>query len=254
MLTSIMKSNRFHYSYPLILCFITFEFLLFLFSFQLPNKKEENRSIFTYTPPSIIMVFLSLLGSFFIELVKERNALHKLIYPHYQQSTNFEERIGMPPSYMVVQISWDEDDLIKNPIDNNKCHVAANFSERKISTPQMKILKMDLTMENKIFCPNKKSHVVRYLLNHLTVMSSNVNHPHKKAGPNSDAEEHEINASTENNEEICRLLTNNFNIFVVSSAVGVAAILALNKQTLNLKHKAPKFCRTSQKEWICSTA
>ena len=54
--TSLMKTNKFHYTFPLLLCFLCFEFWLFLFSFQLPNKKEAEGSIFIYNLPSNSMV------------------------------------------------------------------------------------------------------------------------------------------------------------------------------------------------------
>merc|ERR1711962_1875421 len=92
MFSHLMKSNRFHYSFPLIISLITFEFLLFLFSFQLP-KKEEARSIFTYSPPSNSKILLSLFGSFVIELIKKRKSLHKLIYPHNENREELEDTL-----------------------------------------------------------------------------------------------------------------------------------------------------------------
>merc|ERR1712180_260431 len=74
--TSLMKTNKFHYTFPLLLCFLCFEFWLFLFSFQLPNKKEAEGSIFIYNLPSNSMVLLSLLTSFVVELIKERKTIH----------------------------------------------------------------------------------------------------------------------------------------------------------------------------------
>merc|ERR1711990_883190 len=105
---SLMKTNKFHYTFPLLLCFVYFEFWLFLFSFQLPNKKEAEGSIFIYSLPSNSMVLLSLLTSFVVELIKERKTIHKLVYPHRHSSVEYEDRLGMPPSYMVVDISWDD--------------------------------------------------------------------------------------------------------------------------------------------------
>ena len=67
---SLMKTNKFHYTFPLLLCFVYFEFWLFLFSFQLPtNKKEAEGSIFIYTLPSNSMVRRSLLKFFWIGIV-----------------------------------------------------------------------------------------------------------------------------------------------------------------------------------------
>merc|ERR1711936_1320844 len=106
--TSLMKTNKFHYTFPLLLCFLCFEFWLFLFSFQLPNKKEAEGSIFIYSLPSNSMVLLSLLTSFLVEVIKERKTIHKLVYPHQHSSVDFEDRLGMPPSYMVVDIRWDD--------------------------------------------------------------------------------------------------------------------------------------------------
>merc|ERR1712055_256992 len=105
---SLMKTNKFHYTFPLLLCFVYFEFWLFLFSFQLPNKKEAEGSIFIYSLPSNSMVLLSLLTSFLVEVIKERKTIHKLVYPHHHSSVDFEDRLGMPPSYMVVDIRWDD--------------------------------------------------------------------------------------------------------------------------------------------------
>ena len=67
---SLMKTNKFHYTFPLLLCFVYFEFWLFLFSFQLPtNKKEAEGSIFIYTLPSNSMVRRSLPKFFWIWIV-----------------------------------------------------------------------------------------------------------------------------------------------------------------------------------------
>ena len=111
---SLMKTNKFHYTFPLLLCFVYFEFWLFLFSFQLPNKKEAEGSIFIYSLPSNSMVsleniseefsklifpiqsnvssqvLLSLLTSFVVELIKERKTIHKLVYPHRHSSVEYE--------------------------------------------------------------------------------------------------------------------------------------------------------------------
>merc|ERR1711953_830059 len=115
--TSLMKTNKFHYTFPLLLCFLCFEFWLFLFSFQLPNKKEAEGSIFIYNLPSNSMVLLSLLTSFVVELIKERKTIHKLVYPHQHSSLEYEDRLGMPPMYMVVDIRWDdyapEDEIVQ---------------------------------------------------------------------------------------------------------------------------------------------
>ena len=110
--TSLMKTNKFHYTFPLLLCFLCFEFWLFLFSFQLPNKKEAEGSIFIYNLPSNSMVrqkltfaqicicvflqlwfaqvLISLLTSFVVELIKERKTIHKLVYPHQHSSLDYE--------------------------------------------------------------------------------------------------------------------------------------------------------------------
>lgn len=263
MFTHLMKSNRFHYSFPLILSFFSFEFLLFLFSFQLP-KKEDHRSIFTYTPPSNTKVFLSLFGSFLIELVKERRAIHKLLYPHYQNNEEFEERVGMPPSYMVVEMIWDdeEDDLAGETIETDTSLVLTKFSERKGKPFKYCFMKIDLAMDSKTFCSNKKSEVAHFLLNHLAVMVTKLKHLDKmKAGPHSTVERNKI-TSTENTEEICRLLTNKFTIFVVSSAVGVAGILAFNTHNLHLtiqflaqlSHTPNKSSPKQLRHWTCPTA
>ena len=53
---SFMKVNEFHYSFPLILCVLYTEFVFFIFSFQLPNKREDNTPVFTYAPPSTTVV------------------------------------------------------------------------------------------------------------------------------------------------------------------------------------------------------
>ena len=109
---SLMKTNKFHYTFPLLLCFVYFEFWLFLFSFQLPNKKEAEGSIFIYNLPSNSMVsrkylrlkffsgfffklklsqvLLSLLTSSVVEVIKERKTIHKLVYPHHHSSVDYE--------------------------------------------------------------------------------------------------------------------------------------------------------------------
>jgi hypothetical protein len=251
-----MKSNKFHYSYPLILYFITFEFLLFLFSFQLPIKKEEQRSIFTYTPPSHTKVLLSLLGSLVVEFVKERNVLHKLLYPHYQQSNEFEERIGMPPSYIVVKMIWDdeEENLVNNSIRSNASLITIKSSGKTCNNQNCNLLKINLPLNNKIFCSNKKSLVAHFLLNHLSVMASELKPLHAKDRSHFNAERKQVATPTENNEEICRLLTNNFNIFVVSSAVGVAVIIALKKHNMDLRLQFHETYTFSQRELLCCAA
>ena len=102
-----MKTNKFHYTFPLLLCFVYFEFWLFLFSFQLPtNKKEAEGSIFIYTLPSnsmvrrslpkffseseLFQVFLSLLTSLVVEAIKKRESLHRLVYPHHHRHSSLE--------------------------------------------------------------------------------------------------------------------------------------------------------------------
>jgi len=215
-----MKSNHFHYSRPLILCFMYFELLLFVFSFQLPQKNDTEKSIFTYALPSNIMVFLSLLGSCVFELIKERKAVHKFMYPYH--SMDFEERPGMPPSYMVIKISWDQEDedsiVEKIGINNTMATFSNGFS---ISPHSPDLLKIHHTLSIDIKPV-------------LAVMASRLQRHRSTKLRSSTAEE--FMEPTENYEELCQLLTSNFNIFVVTSAVGVGVTLALNTQNLN-KHK-----------------
>jgi len=233
MFSHLMKSNRFHYSFPLILSLITFEFLLFLFSFQLP-KKEEARSIFTYTPPSNSKILLSLFGSFIIELIKKRKFLHKLINPHNENREELEAGVGvggMPPSYMVVSITWDweneeENNLARETKGTDTSLLPTKSSECKSYLYNYYfITKIDLTKFNKTFCSNKKSEVAHFLLNHLAVMLTKLKHLDKmRAQPHSTVDKNKF-TSTENNEDICRLLTNKLTMLLVSSTVGVDATL-----------------------------
>jgi hypothetical protein len=94
-----MKTNKFHYTFPLLLCFVYFEFWLFLFSFQLPNKKEAEGSIFIYSLPSNSMVLLSLLTSSVVEVIKERKTIHKLVYPHHHSSVDYEGLVCLPVTW-----------------------------------------------------------------------------------------------------------------------------------------------------------
>lgn len=233
MFSHLMKSNRFHYSFPLILSLITFEFLLFLFSFQLP-KKEETRSIFTYSPPSNSKILLSLFGSFIIELIKKRKSLHKLIYPHNENREELEAGVGvggMPPSYMVVSITWDweneeENNLARETKGTNTSLLPTKSSECKSYLYNYYfITKIDLTKFNKTFCSNKKSEVAHFLLNHLAVMLTKLKHLDRmRAQPHSTVDKNKF-TSTENNKDICRLLTNKLTMLLVSSTVGVDATL-----------------------------
>jgi len=238
--TSLMKSNNFHYSFPLILCLVYSEFLLFIFSFQLPNKKENERTIFTYSPPSSSMVFVCLITSFIYELIKERKAVHQHFYPEHQRTT--EDRVGMPPSYMVVQMIWDEDERTITP----KANSISSFSQGKRLTQDCNLLKIHV-----INSPIEKASPIT--VEKLAVMVSRLIATNRRRKSHSRAVDRKT-AATENYEEICRLLTNNFNIFVVSSAVGVAVTLALKNQSLNLKQQSPGFYKSSLHLTVSSSA
>jgi len=268
-----MKTNKFHYTFPLLLCFLYFEFWLFLFSFQLPNKKEAERSIFIYTLPSNSMVLLCLLTSFVVEVIKERKTIHKLVYPHHHSSVEYEDRLGMPPSYMVVDIRWD--DYLQEPSEEivqlqdptklvqlqdptkeilfQHHTTAPPFSpDRKSLYQNYNLLKTHqrLFLDEQILCWRTSD--LRSNVEHLAVLKllitkltkpnrvkqviTKLTKQNQKLQPISvaisTAENHGKTATTENHEEIWVLLTSNFNIFVVTSALGVVASAALKRRQL----------------------
>lgn len=236
-----MKRNL-HHSFLLILSCLSLEFLLLLFSFQLPHKKEAQRSIFTSQNPSEFKVFISLLGSFIIELIKERKSVYKLLYPH-QVSTDFEERVGMPPSYMVVELTWDDDEeqlATKNIEKSKQDSIISTFSEGKSFIQDDDLLKIHVTLSmNKQVLRDRLNAQLSVIITKFRSCSRRTSNADKALKP----------VITENYEEICHLLTSNFNIFVVSSAVGVVITLALKNQSLILKqqqqyHKAQILCTT----------
>jgi len=270
---SLMKTNKFHYTFPLLLCFVYFEFWLFLFSFQLPNKKEAEGSIFIYTLPSNSMVLLSLLTSLVVEVIKERKTIHKLVYPHHHSSVEFEDRLGMPPSYMVVDIRWDDyaeepsqeivqlQDPIKlvqlqdptkeilfqhhtsppPPISTDRKSLYQNYNLLK--THQRLFLDDQILCWRTDFLSNVEHlAVLKLLITKLTKPNRVIQVITKLTKPNpklhsisaaiSTAENHGKTATTENHEEIWVLLTSNFNIFVVTSALGVVASAALKRRQL----------------------
>merc|ERR1711990_321134 len=283
--TSLMKTNKFHYTFPLLLCFVYFEFWLFLFSFQLPNKKEAEGSIFIYSLPSNSMVLLSLLTSFVVELIKERKTIHKLVYPHRHSSVEYEDRLGMPPSYMVVDISWDDyaqepsEEIVQlqDPtrlvqLQDSMKEIFQHHKTPPLLSPDIKSLYQNynllkthqrLFLDDQILCwrTNLRSYVehlavLKLLITKLT-KANRVNQVITKlANPNrvnqvitkltnanpklkpipaaiSAAENHGKTATTENHEEIWVLLTtSNFNIFVVTSALGVVASATLKRRQL----------------------
>jgi len=252
-----MKTNKFHYTFPLLLCFVYFEFWLFLFSFQLPNKKEAEGSIFIYNLPSNSMVLLSLLTSFVVEVIKERKTIHKLVYPHQHGSVDYEDRLGMPPSYMVVDIRWDDyaeesseeevqlHEIFLNtppPLSPDRKSLYQNYnllkthqrlfldeqilcwrtSDLRSNVEHLAVLKLLIT---KLTKANRVNQVITKLTNpnpKLKTISATI----------SAAENHRKTATTENHEEIWVLLTSNFNIFVVTSALGVVASAALKRRQL----------------------
>jgi len=256
-----MKTNKFHYTFPLLLCFVYFEFWLFLFSFQMPNKKEPERSIFIYSLPSNSMVLLSLLTSSIVEVIKERKTIHKLVYPHHHSSVDYEDRLGMPPSYMVVDIRWDDyaeessEEIVQLDEDPTKeifHHTPPPLSpDRKSLYQNYNLLKTHqrLFLDDQILCwrTDLRSNVehlavLKLLITKLT-KANRVNQvitkltiPNQKPKPisatSSTAENHGKTATTENPEEIWVLLTSNFNIFVVTSALGVVASAALKRRQL----------------------
>jgi len=273
---SLMKTNKFHYTFPLLLCFVYFEFWLFLFSFQLPNKKEAEGSIFIYSLPSNSMVLLSLLTSFVVELIKERKTIHKLVYPHRHSSVEYEDRLGMPPSYMVVDIRWDDyaeepseeivqlqdptklvqlQDPMKEIFKHHKTPPPLSQNYNLLKTHQrlflddqilcwrtdlrsnvehLAVLKLLIT---KLTKANRVNQVISKLTNPNGVnqVISKLTNPKLKSisATISAAENHGKTATTENHEEIWVLLiTSNFNIFVVTSALGVFASAALKRKQL----------------------
>jgi len=270
-----MKTNKFHYTFPLLLCFVYFEFWLFLFSFQLPNKKEAEGSIFIYSLPSNSMVLLSLLTSFVVEVIKERKTIHKLVYPHQHSSVDYEDRLGMPPSYMVVDIRWDDyaeesseelelvqlQDPMKKMFHNTPPPI---LPDRKSLYQNYNLLKTHqrLFLDDQILCwrtdlrsnvehlavlkllitkltkANRVNQVLTKLTNpnQVNQVITKLTNPNTKLKPISaaisTAENHGKTATTENHEEIWVLLTSNFNIFVVTSALGVVASAALKRRQL----------------------
>jgi len=271
-----MKTNKFHYTFPLLLCFVYFEFWLFLFSFQLPNKKEAEGSIFIYNLPSNSMVLLSLLTSFVVEVIKERKTIHKLVYPHQHGSVDYEDRLGMPPSYMVVDIRWDDyaeesseelelvqlQDPMKKmfhntppPILPDRKSLYQNYnllkthqrlfldeqilcwrtSDLRSNVEHLAVLKLLIT---KLTKANRVNQVLTKLTNpnQVNQVITKLTNPNTKLKPISaaisTAENHGKTATTENHEEIWVLLTSNFNIFVVTSALGVVASAALKRRQL----------------------
>jgi len=251
-----MKTNKFHYTFPLLLCFVYFEFWLFLFSFQLPNKKEAEGSIFIYSLPSNSMVLLSLLTSFVVEVIKERKTIHKLVYPHQHSSVDYEDRLGMPPSYMVVDIRWDDyaQESSEEQVQLHKIFLNTPpplSPDRKSLYQNYNLLKTHqrLFLDDQILCwrTDLRSNVehlavLKLLITKLT-KANRVNQVITKlTNPNpklktisatiSAAENHRKTAATENHEEIWVLLTSNFNIFVVTSALGVVASAALKRRQL----------------------
>merc|ERR1711971_769945 len=258
-----MKTNKFHYTFPLLLCFVYFEFWLFLFSFQLPNKKEAEGSIFIYTLPSNSMVLLSLLTSLVVEVIKERKTIHKLVYPHHHSSVEFEDRLGMPPSYMVVDIRWDDylqepsEEIVQLQDPTKEVQFQHHTTPPPIS-PDRKSLYQNynllkthqrLFLDDQILCwrtdlrSNVEHLAVLKLLitkltkpNRVNQVITKLTNPNSKLQPISAAistvGNHGKTATTENHEEIWVLLTSNFNIFVVTSALGVVASAALKRRQL----------------------
>jgi len=256
---SLMKTNKFHYTFPLLLCFLCFEFWLFLFSFQLPNKKEAEGSIFIYNLPSNSMVLLSLLTSFVVELIKERKTIHKLVYPHQHSSLEYEDRLGMPPMYMVVDIRWDdyapEDEIVqmqdptKDIFQNNNALPISPSRKRLYQNHNLLKTHQRFYLDDQILCwrTNLRSNVeqlavLKLLITKLTkanranqvVTKITKPNPKYKSIPAaiSTAENHGRPAITENHEEIWVLLTSNFNIFVVTSALGVVASAVFKRRQL----------------------
>merc|ERR1712055_1214307 len=253
---SLMKTNKFHYTFPLLLCFVYFEFWLFLFSFQLPNKKEAEGSIFIYSLPSNSMVLLGLLTSSVVEVIKERKTIHKLVYPHHHSSVDYEDRLGMPPSYMVVDIRWDDyaQESSEEQVQLHEIFLKTPpplSPDRKSLYQNYNLLKTHqrLFLDDQILCwrTNLRSNVehlavLKLLITKLTKPNrvkqviTKLTKQNQKLQPISvaisTAENHGKTATTENHEEIWVLLTSNFNIFVVTSALGVVASAALKRRKL----------------------
>merc|ERR1712212_368170 len=220
------------------------------------------------------------------EVIKERKTIHKLVYPHHHSSVEYEDRLGMPPSYMVVDIRWD--DYLQEPSeevvqlqdptklvqsqDPTKEILFQHHTTAPLLSPDRKSLYQNynllkthqrLFLDDQILCwrTNLRSNVehlavLKLLITKLT-KANRVNQVITKlANPNrvnqvitkltnanpklkpipaaiSAAENHGKTATTENHEEIWVLLTtSNFNIFVVTSALGVVASAALKRRQL----------------------
>lgn len=238
--TSLVKITKFHHSFPLILCFLHFELFIVLFSFQLPPYNSQM-FIFVYNLPSNAMVLISLLGSFLIEMIKERKAIHKLVYPNHQSSMEFEDRLGMPPSYMVVEMSWDEEDEDTEKVELTNAISTISGAKSYSIFHNCDLLKTHrrLSTSRQVRLPAQPAPLLRLAW---------------LGGRHSLPDMYGTVVSTENYEEICRLLRSNFNIFVVTSAVGVAVCLALKNTNLNLKHLTHQTLMPSNMHALRSTA
>merc|ERR1712192_69972 len=90
----------------------------------------------------------------------------------------------------------------------------------------------------KLTKPNRVNQVITKLTkpNRVDQVITKLTNPNLKLKPISaaisTAENHGKTATTENHEEIWVLLTSNFNIFVVTSALGVVASAALKRRQL----------------------
>lgn len=119
----------------------------------------------------------------------------------------------MPPSYMVISISWDSEDVSTNK-DFQQQHVIATFSEGKSLCHKTDLLKTHL-----ILSVNTKAPSVVHLAD-LVNQLQQLRHSTKP--PTEEPQENP--ATTENIQELCRFLTTNFNTFIVMSAFGGARI------------------------------
>lgn len=137
---------------------------------------------------------------------------------------------------------WDEDERTITP----KANSISSFSQGKRLTQDCNLLKIHV-----INSPIEKASPIT--VEKLAVMVSRLIATNRRRKSHSRAVDRKT-AATENYEEICRLLTNNFNIFVVSSAVGVAVTLALKNQSLNLKQQSPGFYKSSLHLTVSSSA
>jgi len=180
----------------------------------------------------------------------------------------------MPPSYMVVDIRWDDyaeesseeivqldEDPTKEifhntppPLSADRKSLYQNYNllkthqrlflddqilcwrtDLRSNVEHLAVLKLLITKltkanrVNRVITKLTKANRVNQVITKLTIPNQK---PKFISATSSTAENHGKTATTENHEEIWVLLTSNFNIFVVTSALGVVASAALKKRQL----------------------